>query len=178
MLSSDVAETMPVKNSENVGNTGKVTKGRMITWRVSLREHSPWNAVRGGATGAVGAGITEGESSHVARSGSLRGPSKEGRVGLEKPRRMAKARFQQTHQFTTKQRHATRSYTDYYITNVHRHILHMRSPSDTHAHVHTHYSLTFTPATLRSQYRVEPQHSPLLPENYVHRHNSLTEYVL
>ena len=80
MLSSDVAELIPVKNSENVGNTGKVTKGRMITWRVSLREHSPWCTVRGGATGAMGAGITEGESLCVARSGSLRGPSTVRRV--------------------------------------------------------------------------------------------------
>ena len=149
---------MPVKNSENVGNTGKVTKGRMITWRVSLREHSPWNAVRGGAAGVVDTGITEDDCPAVARPGSLGGPSKEGRVGLERPRRIAEARFQQTHQFTTKQRHAVRPYTDYYITNVHRHILHMLSPSDTHDHVHTHYSLTFTSATLRSQYRVEPQH--------------------
>ena len=105
-------------------------------------------------------GITEDDCTSIEIleiRGSLGGPSKEGRVGLERPRRIARQRFQQTHQFTTKQRHAMRSYTDYYITNVHRHILHMRSPSDTHAHVHTHYSLTFTPATLRSQYRVEAQ---------------------
>ena len=89
MLSSDVAELIPFKNSENVGNSGKVTKGRMVAWRVSRREHLPWRAVSGGGAGAVGTGITEDESSRVARSGDLRGPSKEGRVGLEKPRRIA-----------------------------------------------------------------------------------------
>ena len=86
MLSSDVAVTIPARNSENVGTSCKVTKGRMITERVSRREHSPWNAVRGGAAGVVDTGITEGDCPAVARPGSLRGPSKEGRVGLERPR--------------------------------------------------------------------------------------------
>ena len=158
MLSSDVAVTIPARNSEKSGTIGKVTKGRMITERVSRREHSPWNAVRGGTAGVVDTGITEDDCPAVARPGSLGGPSKEGRVGLERPRRIAEARFQQTHQFTTKQRHATRSYTDYYITNVHLHTLHMWSPSDTYAHVHTHYSLTFTPGAT-PQYRVKAQQS-------------------
>ena len=102
MLSLDVGVAIPAKNSEKSGYIGKLTKGRMITERVSRREHSPWNAVRGGTAGVVDTGITEDDCPAVARPGSLGGPSKEGRVGLERPRRIAEARFQQTHQFTTK----------------------------------------------------------------------------
>ena len=178
MLSKDVGESIAIKYSRKSGLYGKLTKGRIVTERVSRREHSSWNAVGVRRADVGDIRITEASRTSVEILGALWGPGKEGRVGLERPRRIARRRFQQTHQFTTKQRHATRSYTDYYITNVHLHTLHMWSPSDTYAHVHTHYSLTFTPAALRSQYRVEPQHSPLLPENYVHRHNSLTEYVL
>ena len=65
---------IPAKNSEKSGYIGKLTKGRMITERVSRREHSPWNAVRGGATGAVGAGITEGESIARSEIGVPKGP--------------------------------------------------------------------------------------------------------
>ena len=47
MLSLDVGVAIPAKNSEKSGYIGKLTKGRMITERVSRREHSPWNAVSG-----------------------------------------------------------------------------------------------------------------------------------
>ena len=45
MLSLDVGEFIDIKNSKKSGLYGKLTKGRMITERVSRREHSSWNAV-------------------------------------------------------------------------------------------------------------------------------------
>ena len=62
----------------------------MITERVSRREHSPWNAVRGRTADVGDIGITEDDCTSVEIRGSLGGPSKEGRVGLERSRRIAK----------------------------------------------------------------------------------------
>ena len=45
MLSLDVGEFIDIKNSKKSGLYGKLTKGRMITERVSRREHSSWNAI-------------------------------------------------------------------------------------------------------------------------------------
>ena len=45
LLSLDVGEFIDIKYSKKSGLCGKLTKGRMVTERVSRREHSSWNAV-------------------------------------------------------------------------------------------------------------------------------------
>ena len=86
LLSLDVGVAIPAKNSEKSGYIGKLTKGRMITERVSRREHSSWNAVGVRRADVGDIRITEASRTSVEILGALWGPGKEGRVGLERPR--------------------------------------------------------------------------------------------
>ena len=86
MLSKDVGESIAIKYSRKSGLYGKLTEGRIVTERVSRREHSSWNAVGVRRADVGDIRITEASRTSVEILGALWGPGKEGRVGLERPR--------------------------------------------------------------------------------------------
>ena len=86
MLSLDVDEFIDIKYSRKSGLGGKLTKGRIVTERVSRREHSSWNAVGVRLADVGDIRVTEYCRTSVEILGTLWGPGKEGRVGLERPR--------------------------------------------------------------------------------------------
>ena len=86
LLSLDVGEFIDIKYSKKSGLCGKLTKGRIVTERVSRREHSSWNAVGVRLADVGDIRVTEACRTSVEILGTLWGPGKEGRVGLERPR--------------------------------------------------------------------------------------------
>ena len=86
MLSLDVDEFIDIRYSRKSGLCGKLTKGRIVTERVSRREHSSWNAVGVRLADVGDIRVTEDCRTSVEILGTLWGPGKEGRVGLERPR--------------------------------------------------------------------------------------------
>ena len=84
MLSLDVGEFIDVRYSKKSGLCGKLTKGRIVTERVSRREHSSWNAVGVRRADVGDIHVTEACRTSVEILGTLWGPGKEGRVGLAK----------------------------------------------------------------------------------------------
>ena len=71
MLSNDVGESIAIKYSRKSGLYGKLTEGRMVTERVSRREHSSWNAVGVRRADIGDIRVTEADRTSVEMLGAL-----------------------------------------------------------------------------------------------------------
>ena len=134
---------------------------RMTSWaNRSLRTLPQVYTIRASWSGAVASGIIKAESVHEAGFGAIWALRARGRVLGERSRLMPTYDSQQTNNSQRRQQHRQNQCTS-------AHAIPAESggyPCPIPGPIRTHYSLVFT---VSGPGVAKPQHSPLLPENYV-----------